>query len=121
MKITELIGKELTKIDWIEDSVKFFWNGGSAVFEAIGDCCSISYIAAFDGAEDILNSPIISVVEAEMPDAISDKVFEGQQVEYLQFYGYRFHTITGSALLEFRNESNGYYGGYLKYRGQVEV
>lgn len=35
--------------------------------------------------------------------------------EYLQFYGFKIQTQKGDVVIEYRNSSNGYYGGNLAW------
>lgn len=38
---------------------------------------------------------------------------EDEEYEYLQFYGFKLQTEKGDVVIEYRNSSNGYYGGDL--------
>ena len=124
-----LIGKTLTKIEWNEGEVTFFWDGGKARFEACGDCCSHTWIDSFEGNEDIIGDEIVKVTELELggmdnPSAEECKCKNADHDadhkyghDSLALYGYRIETNKASATLDFRNDSNGYYGGSLELRG----
>ncbi|MNC82782.1 hypothetical protein D3C76_1797080 [compost metagenome] len=45
-------------------------------------------------------------------DPVSDETFE-----YLQFYGAKISTDRGDMIIDYRNESNGYYGGDIHWPG----
>ena len=120
-----LIGHILTGIKWNAEEVTFSWEGGSAKFMAVGDCCSTTWIDSFDGIGDIIDSPIVRVTFLELPDLVfgrgDDPVCgcrdrrDCAHHDTLSLYGYRIETDTATATLDFRNDSNGYYGGYLEY------
>ena len=107
MYVTDLVEKTITKIDWNSEEVTFFTKDKSYRFTAEGDCCSLTWIESFDGVEDILGDRIMSIDVLDI---------DSQDYGEKKFYGYRFNTINASAILDFRNNSNGYYGGYLEYR-----
>ena len=84
-------------------------NDAMYVWEAVGDCCSSSYFNEFIGLGTLTYEPVVSV--RAIPMAESDEEANGN---YTQLYGYQFLTRLGTSLLVFRNESNGYYGGWLQ-------
>jgi len=138
--IEDLKGKILTKINWDGDSVSFHWKDGSARFDVFGDCCSVTWIDSFDGVEDLVGKEILHVQDLTLPEMNRTYNDNGDPVpvgcgcknkdhcnpadEYnhdsLALYGYRFDTLTSSATLDFRNDSNGYYGGSLDYAGEMK-
>ena len=75
-----------------------------------GDCCSYSWIEHMTVPDDIKGATILGVDEFEVdtPPGV-DK----SQFEVLQCYETRIKTTKGDIVLEFRNDSNGYYGGYV--------
>lgn len=83
--------------------------GGRYVWEAQGDCCSASYINEITGLGTLTYEVLQDVREVPMPNNADD----GPDV-YTQLYGYHFMTRLGTSALVFRNESNGYYGGWLE-------
>ena len=76
-------------------------------FVAYAMCCSQSWIESIEGKEDIIGNEIINIIEHNLPsEDTSDN-------ELLQFYNYEIITSQGSCVIDFRNSSNGYYGGSL--------
>jgi hypothetical protein len=92
-----------------------FTEGENVVFGVEGDCCSRSWIEHLDVPKDVIGEKIIGVEDARM-----DRNGEGdsgdddkEYSECLQIYNTKFVTLKGCIVLEYRNSSNGYYGGYL--------
>lgn len=125
--LKDLEGKTLTRIDWDRDKdvITFAWDGGQERYGVEGDCCSTSWFDSFEGAADIIGSPIVKVTELDLPDLETDAedrpicTCKNCNAEYghgarVAVYGFRIETNEASATLEFRNDSNGYYGGYLR-------
>lgn len=106
------------------DLLTFQTDSGPVSFLAEGDCCSRSYFYEITGIEKILGKRIEEVVE------IPDEIIEGELEsggDCVRAYGYRFSAApsltevagekletSNSAIVVFRNESNGYYGGSME-------
>lgn len=58
-----LLGKQVEKILISPDYLKIITNKGSYAWEAVGDCCSSSYIQDFIGVENLLNGKILEIME----------------------------------------------------------
>lgn len=80
-------------------------------YACYGDCCSETWIYAICGSEALLNHLVLSYEEVEMPTPNDDRTRQ----EYDQLYCYRIRTNNGICDIEFRNSSNGYYGGSLDF------
>ena len=103
-----LKGKEILSVEWSEQTLRFNLKGDAACFEAVGDCCSSSFIESLDNPE-VFKDAIFESVES----------VEGEQKELDDFdvhkwTFYKFKTNKGMCTLSFRNESNGYYDGHLE-------
>ena len=131
--IGKLTGRTITAI-WIsEDRVTFATDAGELTWRAEGDCCSTSYLYSIEGVDRLLaGHPVVAVHSIELqpgdtgyhdPDCARDSWREpacGVDHDVLQVYGYRFTTEDPkwgpvSSVLSFRNDSNGYYGGWLEF------
>ncbi len=118
--INPLVGKRVTAV-WLADdqqAIKFDVEGAEPIIaRADGDCCSHSWIESLD-APDALLGVVQSVDDLDMPDLGStaanaqDKTV-GYDPECISFYGCKIVTDKGACVLDYRNESNGYYGGSL--------
>ncbi len=110
MEIKDLIGKTINKLYISENKevLRAEMKAGNVIhITAVGDCCSHSWFEHLSGVEAILGEQINEVLEREMPD----ETVLGY--EHIQYYGYTFVTDKGRFDIEFRNSSNGYYGGRL--------
>ncbi len=85
-------------------------NGDTVAYSAEGDCCSHSWIEHLNGLSELLGKRVNRIVEREMPE------MKRGEYEYIQSYGWTLETETGRCDIEMRNESNGYYGGWLQYQ-----
>ena len=112
-----LIGKTVTSAYLAADklAIKFVLSDGAEmVVQADADCCSKSWIESVDNLEQLLHSPVTAVEDVSLPD--KNENFDGGDLR--QFYACKIHTTRGYALIDYRNESNGYYGGSLTWPGE---
>jgi hypothetical protein len=110
--MNELVGKKILGISIDDDDqwyLQFDTDEGSIVYYAEGDCCSESWFYHVLGVRFLIGQVVREVEEVAMPD-LKDN-FSRQAVDTL--YGFKLRTDLGVADIEFRNSSNGYYGGQL--------
>lgn len=110
----ELIGKVITAIYLADDkkAIRFDVEGGeSIVAKTDGDCCSSSWIENVEGPEALIGSPVLAAEAIDMPQRERDE----DAYEVITYYGFKIETAKGSCVLDYRNESNGYYGGSLSW------
>lgn len=102
------INKETTKIDCY-------------CFAVYGGCCSDSYINSLDGFEDILNQEILSIdVSETIEEAFENK--DNEQNDCLRYSFVTIKSIKGTATIDFRNVSNGYYDASIRlYNKLIEL
>jgi hypothetical protein len=106
------------------DHTKLFISLDSGIIiyaNAYGDCCSYSWIEHISGVKQILGSPITDAIPVELPELdwliykpsiyIGDDHYE----EHIQLYGTKLIGPKGAMFIEYRNSSNGYYGGSLDW------
>lgn len=122
-ELEDLIGKKVVKIFLNNDYLKFETNEGSFTYRVDGDCCSISYFYDFYGVKNLLKGgKVKEVKEVELHPA--DLFVVPDKGDVTQVYGYSitvepiedaddYWTGYRTAVFSFRNESNGYYGGYI--------
>lgn len=86
-----------------------------------GDCCSHSWIEHIGNPEACHMAHFESWREVSI-DPSPDSLSEEQKREFdngeLKFYFFALGTSKGETLIEMRNSSNGYYGGWIKYLHQ---
>jgi len=110
----DLEGKTIggLKINDEKDALFFDIKGGiSIVVSAVGDCCSKSWFEHIEGVEALIGKKIVKVVERDMPGP--KEYDEGNGL--IQFYGWTLELDSGERVdFEMRNDSNGYYGGWVE-------
>lgn len=114
-----LIGKTVARVYLAADggSIRFdLSDGESLTVRADGDCCSLSWIENVQGVEQLIGSPVVSVEDIDMPDAPGNRY--GHDEDEMQYYGCKITTQRGFAVIDYRNSSNGYYGGNLAWPGE---
>lgn len=110
--MNKLIGKKVTAVFLAEDggAIKFDVDGGETIIaRADGDCCSRSWIEYVETPENLLGT-VAAVEDLEL-----GKPDEEKDGDVIQFYGCKISTERGSSTLDYRNASNGYYGGSLEW------
>lgn len=126
--LKDLVGKKINKIFLNQEYLKFETNEGNFVYTVFGDCCSSSFFYDFYGVKNLLEAGVVKEVkEVELhptdlfviPDKGDCTAVYGFSItvepkEY-DYYGDR------TAVFSFRNESNGYYGGWIKKKEDREV
>lgn len=106
----DIIGKKVLSFA-LEDNKQTlsiaFMDGTTKKYGVEGDCCSHSWIEHLEMPDTVAGATLTAVEDSdytEVPDP---------DHECLKVYRVTFQTTLGSVTLEFRNSSNGYYGGYL--------
>lgn len=108
--LQKLKGKMLKSVTWDDGEITFHCDDRDWTFDAVGDCCSKTYIESVEGPK---RGRIYDVKEPSMPYDCN----EIKEWEFHKFYKATLE-IEGSGYLDvtYRNESNGYYGGSLELR-----
>jgi hypothetical protein len=121
----ELIGRTVREIWMDERYLKFVTDEGDVTYEVEGDCCSDSFFFDFYGVDNVIGREVVAFESVHLspgdpgyrPETYAVEDEQGWSVT--QVYGYRItteHPSFGhvSAVFSFRNESNGYYGGWME-------
>lgn len=111
MNYANMIGKKLKSAELSADKQRItfrFQDGFARSFGVDGDCCSSSWIEHFETPGRLDGAELLGV-----EDSASVQIDNHPEHDCLQVYWTKFNTSVGSIVLEFRNSSNGYYGGYL--------
>ena len=83
------------------------------ILETYGDCCSFTWIESID-APDALKGTVQDVEEIDMPNLGNIDGQRHQGVDQVSYYGLKITTNKGRCVIDYRNDSNGYYGGSLE-------
>ena len=125
MEFENMLNKplEIVKLSDDKERITFkFKDGFERAFYVAGDCCSHSWIEHLEMPDSVDGAVILSVGESdgvpwdghECKKKKDDKWSNECGHDHLQVYNTRFRTNKGDIVLEYRNDSNGYYGGSLE-------
>lgn len=121
-KLSPLAGRKLKAIELRDNKERIafvFQDGGEVSYGVEGDCCSSSWIEHLEAPDDIDGAEIVEFSEAEMDftaeynAALKARDPNEYDRDCVMKYTSTFRTTKGDVVLEYRNSSNGYYGGYL--------
>ncbi len=111
-----LVGKEITAVHLADDrgAIRFDIKGGEPVVARCdGDCCSSTWIEHVEGPEQLIGCEVLAVEDINMPEGAPTEHREFTDV--VAYYGLKITTSKGDTILDYRNDSNGYYGGNLSW------
>lgn len=95
-----------------KDQLVFVCLGGRYTYSTVGDCCSTSWIEHLTLPPDIVGATITGKTEPALPS--HDGTTPGEWGdEVIQIYHTAWQTTHGEVIAEYRNSSNGYYGGEM--------
>lgn len=106
-----LVGKILKGVMLADDRKALRFDtvdGGEIIVRVDGDCCSDSWV---EGIElPALGFPCVVLEVNELDLADRDIIYEDGVTA---MYGCQIKTTSGDMVIDYRNDSNGYYGGNL--------
>lgn len=114
MKLEDLIGKRVDGL-YINGDTSIKLQSGEQWYELYtdADCCSESWIAHVDGSHEgfggVIGATITEVREVTIGEAIGTR----QECDELYATYLKHDNYGGEFAIEYRNSSNGYYGGWL--------
>jgi len=111
--IDSLVGKRILSIEIDGDNqwyIKIATDKGDVYIEAWGECCSESWFYHILGVDALIGHVVTDVKQVGMERPIED---DKVRQDYDILYCVNIKTDGGYADLEFRNSSNGYYGGWI--------
>lgn len=116
-KFAPVLGRVLKNIAVAQDRQRVVFsfddNHGDVSYIAEGECCSQSWIEHIEQPPDVSGATIMYVRELakeNLPNGTQGYAGAGDSVTKYQTV---FRTDRGDVVLEYRNDSNGYYGGEL--------
>jgi hypothetical protein len=106
-----LVSKTLIGIMLAEDkeAILFRTSSGDIVAKCDADCCSHTWVEHIELPVNGLPAVVLSVQDIELNADLDTQKGE------LSFYGCKIATDKGDIVIDYRNESNGYYGGNLTW------
>lgn len=108
-----LIGKTITAIHLASDNKAMRFDvveGEPIVARCDGDCCSDTWIEHVEGAADLVGEVVTVVENINMPQQPEEANYD-----IIAFYGCKIRSERTEMLVDYRNLSNGYYGGNLSW------
>lgn len=111
MKDNILVGKTLTAIKVAADkmAILFQTTDGDIVVNVDADCCSHSWVESIELPARGFPALVSEAKDIPLNGDLDDCGGE------LSFYGFKIVTKNGDIIIDYRNESNGYYGGSLSW------
>jgi len=108
-----LVGKTLNNIKIADDSkaILFQITSGDVIAKTDGDCCSSTWVENIEVTIKKFPAQVLSVEYLDLPGSLRDD----ENYECLQVYGCKIETDQGTIIIDYRNSSNGYYGGNLSW------
>lgn len=107
-----LIGKNIVDVKVASDNESMLFvtdQGDKFVARVDADCCSHTWIESIEMPALGLPFTIIACDDLDM----NKEPLENEDYECLQFYGAKITTDRGDLVIDYRNSSNGYYGGSI--------
>lgn len=109
-----LIGKTIVEMKVAEDKVAILFvtdTGEHLIARCDADCCSYTWVESIEMPSLGLPFTISAIDDLELNADLDDQ--DGE----LAFYGAKITTDKGDLIIDYRNESNGYYGGSMNWPG----
>lgn len=105
-----LIGRTILGLKIAEDkeALLFVTDAGEIKVRCDGDCCSYSWVESIELPAMGFPAVVISAEDVDMPD-----LGDMEDRDVVSYYGFKIETDKGVLLIDYRNDSNGYYGGDL--------
>lgn len=113
----KLIGKKIVDVKIAEDKLAMLFvcdNGEELVVRVDADCCSYTWIESVEIPALGFPFTVIACDDLDM----NKEPLENEEYECLQFYGAKITTDKGDMVIDYRNDSNGYYGGDIVWPGE---
>ena len=113
--MNNLVGKRILSVAIVGDELHFTPNDGPVIkYRTEADClCAHTWWESIDNEDALDNAVVISTENCDMPEEPEDPGEPEDPDDYtvIKYYGVKIHTDKGDCTIDFRNSSNGYYGG----------
>jgi len=116
-----LVGKTITGLTVSDDRERLVVSttDGDITATVDAECCSYTWIENVELPALGFPAMVVSVCNLDMPGA-EDHVF-CEDPDEVEFYGLSIKTDKGEIVIDYRNSSNGYYGGSLCWPSSLDV
>jgi hypothetical protein len=115
--LRRLIGEVITKVSVNPDRTEVTFitrEDKRIVYQTYGDCCSSTWVEHLTVPSDIgLGAAVVGVGQRDMEDDGNTNPAYCDYPEVIAVYETCWVTDKGEIIVEYRNNSNGYYGGSI--------
>lgn len=110
-----LIGKTINgmKISDDRQALLFETTAGNIEVWVDAECCSYTWVESIELPALGFPAKVSAVENLRMPE-VKESTFH-KDADSLSFYGCKIVTNKGEIVIDYRNDSNGYYGGSLSW------
>lgn len=111
-----LIGKKIVDVKIAVDKQAMLFvseDGAEFIARTDGDCCSYSWIENVEMPALGFPFKVIAIDDLDLPGSQNDH----PDYDCLSVYGAKVVTDKGEMVIDYRNSSNGYYGGNISWPG----
>lgn len=110
-----LVGKTITGLKIAEDKTALLFSTDSGDVKVLcdADCCSFTWVEHIEMPALGLPAKVVKAEDIEMPD-----LGDMPECDVVDYYGFKITTDKGELVIDYRNDSNGYYGGSLSWPGE---
>jgi hypothetical protein len=112
MQLEKLVGRTVLQVltNPERDEFRFVTDEGNLDYYCYGDCCSESWVNHIADIDLLIGQKVLEIEEFDMFKMLNvEPEATRQDVDEVLFH--RIQTPKGVCVIEFRNSSNGYYGG----------
>lgn len=112
LELADLVGKKILAVQMnpTKDYVRFITTMGNLDYNCYGDCCSESWVNHVNDIANLIGGAVTQVEEFDFYSMLGAEP-EPTRQDSDDVLFHRIHTDKGVCVIEFRNSSNGYYGG----------
>lgn len=107
-----LVGKTIEAVQMAADkkAMLFKTDAGDVLVRVDADCCSETWIEHIELPALGFPAKVLEAVDLDL-----NKTEQSEEFDCLQYYGFKITTDRGEMIIDYRNSSNGYYGGSLSW------
>lgn len=112
LELADLVGRKILSVQMTPDKsdVRFVTTTGNLDYNCYGDCCSESWVNHVNDIDNLIGGTVTQVEEFDFHSMLGVEP-EPTRQDSDEVLFHKVHTEKGTCLIEFRNSSNGYYGG----------
>lgn len=112
LELADLIGRKVLGVQMTpeKEEVRFITDIGNLDYYCYADCCSESWVNHVSDVSSLVDATVVNVEECNFYALLGVEPEPTKQESDTVLF-HRVYTDKGVCVIEFRNSSNGYYGG----------